>query len=121
MYKLKSKNMKNLIIVLMMCGVSLGNAQVDKTKPETKRAVAMYTGYSNQGYYFTNDLDQSSMLFKLVNPEVLKKYDLKDRKYIRETFRVYYNVEMQGQKQKLTIINMELLDYDEEEEEFDRK
>lgn len=111
--------MKKLMMLLMVSVMGIGYAQVENNKASTKRAVATYTGSSTQGYYFTNDLDESSMLFNKVRPDVLKKYDLSDRSYIRETFRVYYNVETIKNKKIMTIIDMELLDYDEDEEDIE--
>lgn len=99
----------------MVSLVGTGYAQSDKVKTESKRAVATYTGSSTEGYYFTNDLDGKSMLFNEIDPEILKRYDLSDRSYIRETFRIYYNVEKVKGKKKMTITNMELLDYDDED------
>ena len=108
--------MKNLLIIAMMFTVSIGVAQTDKQKSETKIAVASYTGSSTEGYYFTNDLDQSSMIFANVRPEVLNEYDLSGRVYIRETFRVTYIIEKIKGKKHMTIIGMELLDYDDDED-----
>jgi len=109
--------MKKVIIILMLSIVGFGQAQSENEKTETKRAVATYTGSSTAGYYFTNDLDQSSMLFSSIKPEVLKKYDLTKRTYIREKFRVYYKITMVKGKKEMTVFEMELLDYEEEEDD----
>ena len=100
----------------MMFAVGIGIAQTNKQKSETKIAVATYTGSSTEGFYFTNNLNQSSMLFVKIRPEVLKEYDLSGRVYIRKTFRITYNIEKVKGKKQMTIIAMELLDYDEDED-----
>jgi hypothetical protein len=104
--------MKNLIFAFIFSVVGIGHAQTEELKTGTKRAVATYTGNSTNGYYFINDLDESTMLFNQVNPDVMKKYDLANKSYIRETFRVYYKVERNDGKKRLTIVNLELLEYD---------
>ena len=98
-----------------MFTIFTGVAQTGKQKSETKRTVATFTGSSTEGYYFTNDLDKSSLLFTNIRPEVLKEYDLTGRVYIREMFRITYKVEKVKGKKQMTIIAMELLDYDDED------
>jgi len=81
--------MKNIVITLLFLigSVCITNAQ------EAQRAkiiIATYSGNSTEGYYFTNDLDQTDIKFANVDPEVLKKYDLNGTSYLRKTFRVTY-------------------------------
>lgn len=107
--------MRTFILLFTVCiGSYYGQAQSENVSSKTKRAVATYTGNSTQGYYFINDLNQSSMLFNIVRPNVLEKFDLTARTYIQETFRIYYNTKIVDDKKELTIINLELLDFDDE-------
>lgn len=105
-----------MYLMLLVLVVGSASAQEKKDKSQTKIAVATYDGRSSEGYYFTNNLDESSMLFTKIRPEVMKVYDLKDRAYIRETFRITYNKEKIDGKKQLTIIGLELLDYSDEED-----
>lgn len=106
--------MKYVMIIAILFTVSLGVAQTKQQKSVTKFAVATYTGNSTQGYYFTNDLDQSPMLFNFVRPKVLKEYDLSNSIYIRKMFRITYNMETVKGKTQMTIIALKLLDNGEE-------
>lgn len=108
--------MKKMYLILLVLVVGSVGAQEKKEESQTKIAVATYDGRSSEGYYFTNDLDESSMLFAKVRPEIMKVYDLKNRTYIRETFRITYNVGKMSGKKQFTIIRLELLDYNDEED-----
>ena len=71
----------------------MGCIGMTKAQEEGQRAkiiIATYSGNSTDGYYFTNDLDQTDIKFSKVDPEVLKKYDLNGASYLRKTFRVTY-------------------------------
>ena len=86
--------------------------QAQENTSSTKIAVATYTGASTEGYFFTNELNQARLFFDKARPDVLKKYNLKDKSNLRESFRVTYTLKMVDGKERLTIINLEKLEYD---------
>ncbi len=81
--------MKNVIIVLAFLIGSIGISKAQEVQ-KAKIIVATYSGYSTEGYYFTNDLDKNEMQFAKIEPETLKKYDLNSDIYLNQTFRVTY-------------------------------
>ncbi|MCJ7467788.1 MAG: hypothetical protein MUO53_13975 [Maribacter sp.] len=103
--------MKKLLLVGFLSAfinVAIGQ----DAKSITKIAVATHDGNSTEGYYFRNELDEGPMLFAKIRPEVMKRFDLKDESNIGESFRVTYNIKKVGNIEELTIINLEKLDYD---------
>lgn len=107
--------MRNLVTITFLFIVVFGMAQ-SNDKSITKIAVATYVGLSTEGYYFTNDLDESPMLFAKIRPEALKRCNLNDHLYIRKTFRIIYGIDTIDGKDQLTIINLEQLDYDSDDD-----
>src|SRR5690606_36179405 len=81
--------MKSIVITLVFLIGSLGVTKAQEAQ-RAKIIIATYSGNSTEGYYFTNDLDQTDIKFAKVDPEVLKKYDLNATTYLRKTFRVTY-------------------------------
>lgn len=107
--------MRNFLIALIIMMVAkTGMAQQNKSI--TKIAIATYDGDSTEGYYFTNELDEGQLFFNNARLEVLKIYNLKDKSNLRESFRVTYNIDSVEGKKIMTIINLEKLDYDSEDD-----
>ena len=61
-------------------------------KNETKTAIAVYDGFSDDAFYFTNTLDNSSIIFQKVKDNILKQYDLNRKDYLKEAFRITYSI-----------------------------
>jgi hypothetical protein len=118
--------MKKLIIIFTVIAIS-GTVIAQKLpNNETKTTVATYDGYSDIAYFFTKDLDQSAIIFEKIADDVLKKYDLTDKIYLKKTFRITYHVKYEKSssrnnkaitssseksfKKRLSIIEMELLE-----------
>ncbi len=108
--------MKKLILLgfLSFC---MHMAIGQEAESSTKKAVATYNGYSTEGYYFTNELDQGPLRFDKIMPEVLQHFDLKDELYKGETFRVNYTIKTVGNKDELTILSLEKIDYDTDDDD----
>jgi hypothetical protein len=107
--------MKKLLLVGFVL-VLVHSAIGQDTQSITKIAVATYNGYSTEGYYFTNELDEGPMLFAKIRPEATKRFDLKDESNIGESFRVTYNIKKVGKNEELIIIHLEKLDYDADDD-----
>ncbi len=108
--------MKKLIL-LGFLSLFMQMALGQEAQNSTKKAVATYNGYSTEGYYFTNELDQGPLHFDKIMPEVLQHFDLKDEVYKGETFRVNYIIKTVGKKDELTILNLEKIDYDADDDD----
>lgn len=114
--------MKSIVITLLFLIGSLGTTKAQETQ-RAKIIIATYSGNSTEGYYFTNDLDQTDIKFAKVDPEVLKKYDLNGTTYLRKTFRVTYIKDMEDETSSTTtdaeypkkIIDLILVEQTEEE------
>ncbi|MBZ0326779.1 MAG: hypothetical protein K8F54_04185 [Altibacter sp.] len=84
--------MKKLIIIFTAIAISGSVFSQKLPNNETKTTVATYDGYSDIAYFFTKDLDQSTIIFEKIADDVLKKYNLTDKKYLKKTFRITYHV-----------------------------
>ena len=73
-------------LISIMMFVSIGQEQTNKT------VTATYDGYEDGVYTFSNG-ENEIYDFEKVDPEVLKKFNLKTDKYVKKKFKITYKEE----------------------------
>ena len=98
--------MKTLWIILFTL-VSFSSMQ------EKTTVTAIFDGIENEVYYFSDDADETH-IFDAMTEEAIKKFDLSNKKYNGQTFKITYTSEtimdeMENNMEVLTIVDLEIL------------
>lgn len=86
-----------------------------KLTKETKTVKAIFDGYVSGVYSFTDSNNEDlSYEFDTINQEVLKSFDLTDKKFVGKVFNITYEVETeidetQDEYETWTVIKLELV------------
>ncbi|MFC5048319.1 hypothetical protein ACFSTE_02735 [Aquimarina hainanensis] len=115
----KSKNLVFVLIALFFCTLTVKAQESDQ---ETETIIGVFDGFDGENFsfnYTTEEDEEDIMLFPNIKPELLKKYNLNDEKFMGKTFNITFITETEteidedGDEQEYdvrTIIGLELID-----------
>ena len=105
------KNSKNVVFVLLALFFCTLTVKAQGHNEETETITGVFDGFDGEHFTFTytNEEDEEDiLLFPKITPELLKKYNLSDEKFMGKTFNITFITETETE-----------IDEDEDEQEYD--